>query len=346
MSQEIETTLDESSVTAGAKPAEPMPKLGADGSSLAGVQDLGGPTPQNSKPDDDSNKYKTIAGGNAPAPTTKPSDASGSKAEFSDKGDVKAGHEPEGEVIAEEPVEEEVIEVDLSADVQALTEGEDLSEEFKEKAKTIFEAAVVSRLNEELKRMHEDYAKVLEEEIDTVKTDLAEKVDEYLTYAVTQWMEKNTLAVESGIKQEMATSVLDGIKQVFVENFIDLPDEKVDVVDSLQGQLENMESKLNESIEENVELQKRVGNYIKNGIVTEISEGLSLAQREKLVSLAEAVEFNDEESFREKVSTLRESYFSTKPEATTVSEDVEVENAPTGAAMSAYAAAISRWSGK
>ena len=166
---------------------------------------------------------------------------------------MKAGHEPEGEVIAEEPVEEEVIEVDLSADVQALTEGEDLSEEFKEKAKTIFEAAVVSRLNEELKRMHEDYAKVLEEEIDTVKTDLAEKVDEYLTYAVTQWMEKNTLAVESGIKQEMATSVLDGIKQVFVENFIDLPDEKVDVVDSLQGQLENMESKLNESIEENVE---------------------------------------------------------------------------------------------
>ena len=346
MSQEIETTLDESSVTAGAKPAEPMPKLGADGSSLAGVQDLGGPTPQNSKPDDDSNKYKTIAGGNAAAPTTKPSDASGSKAEFSDKGDVKAGHEPEGEVIAEEPVEEEVIEVDLSADVQALTEGEDLSEEFKEKAKTIFEAAVVSRLNEELKRMHEDYAKVLEEEIDTVKTDLAEKVDEYLTYAVTQWMEKNTLAVESGIKQEMATSVLDGIKQVFVENFIDLPDEKVDVVDTLQGQLENMESKLNESIEENVELQKRVGNYIKNGIVTEISEGLSLAQREKLVSLAEAVEFNDEESFREKVSTLRESYFSTKPEATTVSEDVEVENAPSGAAMSAYAAAISRWSGK
>ena len=108
---------------------------------------------------------------------------------------------------------------------------------------------------------------------------------------------------------------MDGIKQVFVENFIDLPDEKVDVVDSLQGQLENMESKLNESIEENVGAQKRVGNYIKNGIVTEISEGLSLAQREKLVSLAEAVEFNDEESFREKVSTLRESYFSTKPES-------------------------------
>lgn len=347
MSNEIETNLDESSVTANAKPGDPQKKLENDGSSLGGVQDLGGPTPQNSKPDDDSNKYKTIAGGNAVPPSTKPSDASAQKAEFSTKGDVKAGHEPEGEVIAEtEETQETVIEVDLSADVAALTEGEDLSEEFKDKAKTIFEAAVVSRLNEELERMHEDYAKVLAEEIETVKSDLAEKVDDYLTYSVSQWMKANELAVEHGIKTEMAENVLSGLRKVFVENFIDLPDEKVDVVDSLQGQLENMESKLNESIEENVELQKRVGNYIKNGIVTEISEGLSLAQREKLVSLAEAVEFNDEESFREKVSTLRESYFSTKPEATTVSEDVEVENAPTGAAMSAYAAAISRWSGK
>ena len=217
MSEEITKTLDESSVTAGAKPAEPQPKLGADGSSLGGIQDLGGPTPFNSKPDDDSNKMKTIAGGNAQAPTTKPSDASAQKAEFSDKGDVKAGHEPEGEVIAENPAEEEsVIEVDLSADVAALTEGENLSEEFKEKAKTIFEAAVVSKLNEELERMHEDYAKALEQEIETVKSDLAEKVDEYLTYAVEGWMKKNQLAVESGIKAEMGESVLSGIKQVFV----------------------------------------------------------------------------------------------------------------------------------
>ena len=347
MSQEIETTLDESSVTAGAKPADPMPKLGADGSSLAGVQDLGGPTPQNSKPTDDSNKYKTIAGGNASAPTTKPSDASGAKAEFAAKGDVKAGFEPDGETIAEEPAEEAqetVIEVDLSADVAALTEGEELSEEFKEKAKTIFEAAVVSRINEELERMHEDYAKVLEEEIETVKSDLAEKVDEYLTYAVGQWMAKNELAIEHGIKTEMAENMLTGLKQVFVENYIDLPEEKVDVVEEIQAQLDTMEAKLNESIEENVELQKSVGTYIKNGIVTEIAEGLSLSQREKLVSLAEAVEFENEESFRAKVSTLRESYFSTKPEATTVTEDVEVENAPVGDAMAAYAQAISRWS--
>ena len=346
MSEETTKTLNESSVTAGAKPAEPQGKLGPDGSSLAGIQDLGGPTPFNSKPDDDSNKMKTIAGGNAQAPTTKPSDASAQKAEFSDKGDVKAGHEPEGDVIAENPVEteREIIEVDLSADVAALTEGEDLSEEFKEKAKTIFEAAVVSKLNEELDRMHEDYAKVLSEEIETVKTELSEKVDDYLTYAVGQWMEKNSLAVEAGIKAEMGESVLHGLKKVFVENYIEIPDEKVDLVDDLQSQLNNMESKLNESIEENVGLSKKVGGYIKNGIVTEIAEGLSLSQKEKLVSLAEAVEFENEDTFKEKVSTLRESYFSTKPEKTTVSEDVQVENAPeSGSAMEAYAQAIARW---
>ena len=345
MSEETTKTLNESSVTAGAKPAEPQGKLGPDGSSLAGIQDLGGPTPFNSKPDDDSNKMKTIAGGNAQAPTTKPSDASASKAEFSDKGDVKAGHEPEGEVIAEDPAEtESVIEVDLSADVAALTEGENLSDEFKDKAKTIFEAAVVSKLNEELDRMHEDYAKVLSEEIETVKTELSEKVDDYLTYAVGQWMEKNSLAVEAGIKAEMGESVLHGLKKVFVENYIEIPDEKVDLVDDLQSQLNNMESKLNESIEENVGLSKKVGGYIKNGIVTEIAEGLSLSQKEKLVSLAEAVEFENEDTFKEKVSTLRESYFSTKPEKTTVSEDVQVENAPeAGSAMDAYSQAIARW---
>ena len=345
MSEENTKTLDESSVTAGAKPADPQGKLGNDGSSLGGVQDLGGPTPFNSKPTDDSNKYKTIAGGNAQAPTTKPSDASASTQTFSDKGDVKAGHEPEGDVIAETPAEEEsVIEVDLSADVAALTEGEDLSEEFKEKAKTIFEAAVVSKLNEELERMHEDYAKALDKEIETVKTELAEKVDDYLSYAVGQWMEKNSLQIESGIKAEMGESVLTGLKKVFVENYIDLPDEKVDLVDDLQSQLNNMESKLNESIEENVGLSKKVGGYIKNGIVTEIAEGLSLSQKEKLVSLAEAVEFENEESFKAKVSTLRESYFSTKPEKTEVSEDVQVENAPeAGSAMDAYSQAIARW---
>ena len=343
MSKEIEN-LDENQVTANAKPADPQGKLENEGSALGGIQDLGGPTPQISKPDDDSNKYRVV-GKSATPPSTKPSDASGQKAEFSAKGDVKAGHEPEGETIAEEEAEtSSIIEVDLSADVAALTEGEDLSEEFKEKAATIFEAAVVSRLNEELERMHEDYAKVLAEEIETVKSELAEQVDEYLSYAVTKWMEDNSLAVEAGIKTEMAENILDGIKQVFVENHIDLPEEKVDLVDEMIEQLDRMEGKLNESIEENVSLHKEIGNFVKNGIVSEVSEGLTLTQREKMMSLAEAVEFDNEESFREKVSTLRDSYFSTKPESKEVTEDVEVEQSQVVTeSMDAYVKALSRW---
>lgn len=342
MSDKIETTLDESSVTAGAKPADPQGKLSDEGSGLGGVADLGGPTPQNSKPDDESNKFKIVTGGNAQAPTTKPSDASGNKQDSIKKSPTFDHAEHEGEeVIAEE--ETETIQIDLSADVAALTEGEDLSEEFKEKAATIFEAAVVSRLNEELDRIHGDYAKVLEEEIETVKTSLAEQVDEYLSFAVQKWAKDNTIAIEHGIKTEMAESVLAGLKQVFAENFIEVPDEKVDLVDEMTEQLDTMEKKLNEQIEENVTLTKEVGGYIKNGIVSELSEGLSLAQREKLASLAVAVEFENEETFREKVATLRESYFSTKPEVTTVTEDVEVENAQIGGTMDAYVQALSRW---
>ena len=345
MSQEIETTLDESSVTAGAKPADAQGKLENEGSGLAGVQDLGGPTPQNSKPDDDSNKYKVVAK-SASAPTTKPSDASGNKQDSLPTRREEA-EEAEGEVIAEAETEEEtVIEVDLSADVAALTEGEELSEEFKAKAATIFEAAVVSRLNEELKTMHEEYASVLEEEIETVKNELAEKVDEYLSYAVDQWVNKNELAIEHGIKTEMAESVMEGLKQVFTENAIELPDEKVDLVDEMTEQLDIMEKKLNDQIEENVALVKEIGGYTKNGIVSEVSEGLSLTQKEKLAALAEAVEFEDETSYREKVATLRESYFSTKPEVTPseLTEDVKVENQDVGDTMSAYVNALSRWS--
>lgn len=343
MSQENKTTLDESSVTAGAKAADPQQKLQGDGSSLGGVIDLGGPTPENSRPTDDSNKYKIYAGGNPKPPTTKPSAASGDKQDsFKTR---REEEEVEGEVISEEESDEteSIIEVDMSADVAALTEGEDLSEEFKEKARVIFEAAVVSRLNEELEHMHEEYARALETEIETVKTELAEAVDEYLSYSVVQWADKNSIAIEHGIKTEMAAAVMNGLKKVFVENFIEIPDEKVDVLEEVQSQLLVMETKLNESIEENIELYKYLGNYIKNGIVAEIAEGLSLTQREKLTSLAEAVEFDNEDTFRTKVSTLRESYFSTKPEVTSMTEDVKVENGATSDAMSVYVQAMSRW---
>ena len=195
--------------------------------------------------------------------------------------------------------------------------------------------------------MHDEYAKVLEEEIEKVKTDLAEKVDDYLSYSVKNWMDTNSLAIEHGIKNEMAENVLDGIKKVFVENHIELPEEKLDLVDEMTSQLDQMETKLNQSIEENVTLNKEIGGYIKNGIVNEASEGLTLSQREKLSALAEAVEFNDAESYKKQIQTLRESYFSSKsPEAATApSADTEVENVePINEGMDAYVKALSRWS--
>ena len=269
----------------------------ADGSSLGSVEDLGGPTPQNAKPDDESNKLKTPSQTQASAPKTKPSDASPQKAES---------------VEAQNADGEGLIEVDLSADVAALVDGEELSEEFKAKATTIFEAAVVSRLNEEVERVHNEYAATLSEEVEAVKTQLAEQVDEYLTYAVQSWIDANQLQVESGLKSEIAESVVEGLKKVFLENHIEVPEEKIDVVDSMASELDSMEAKLNEQIDKNVELTAQVGALVKNGIVNELAEGLASTEREKLVGLAEGVEFENEESFRNKVAMLKESYFPSK----------------------------------
>lgn len=299
----------------------------ADGSSLGSVEDLGGPTPQNSKPDDESNKLKAPSQTQAAAPKTKPSDAAATKAESA---------ETEGDLI----------EIDMSADVAALTEGEDLSEEFKAKAATIFEAAVVSRLNEEVARIHDEYAATLSEEVESVKTELAEKVDEYLTYAVGEWMGKNELAVEIGLKAEIAESVVAGLKKVFVENHIEVPEEKTDIISEMVEELDSMEAKLNEQIEKNVALTQSVAAYVKNGIVKEVSEGLAATEKEKLAGLAEGVEFEDEESFRSKIETLKESYFSSKPQAAaeTIAEDVQpVVDTEMTDSMSRYVDALRRW---
>jgi hypothetical protein len=298
----------------------------ADGSSLGSVEDLGGPTPQNSKPDDESNKLKAPAQTQAAAPKTKPSDASAKTESAEADGDL--------------------IEIDMSADVAALTEGEDLSEEFKQKAATIFEAAVVSRLNEEVARIHDEYATTLAEEVESVKTELAEKVDEYLTYAVGEWMGKNELAVEIGLKAEIAESVVAGLKKVFVENHIEVPEEKTDIISEMVEELDSMEAKLNEQIEKNVTLTQSVAAYVKNGIVKEISEGLAATEKEKLAGLAEGVEFEDEESFRSKIETLKESYFSSKPQAAaeTIAEDVQpVVDTEMTDSMSRYVDALRRW---
>jgi|TARA_R100000030_G_scaffold5500_1_gene3775 hypothetical protein len=303
----------------------------ADGSSLGSVEDLGGPTPENCKPDDESNKLKTPSQSQASAPKTKPSDASPQKAES---------------VEAQNADGEGLIEVDLSADVAALVDGEELSEEFKEKATTIFEAAVVSRLNEEVERVHNEYAATLSEEVEAVKTQLAEQVDEYLTYAVQSWIDANQLQVESGLKSEIAESVVEGLKKVFLENHIEVPEEKIDVVDSMASELDSMEAKLNEQIDKNVELTAQVGALVKNGIVNELAESLASTEREKLVGLAEGVEFENEESFRNKVEMLKESYFPSKPAtgAETIAEDVQpVVDTQMTDSMNKYVDALRRW---
>lgn len=340
-----DTNLDEENVvTKGAKPAEKSELHNE-------AEELGGSSKET--PDGGPVGKKVAAKmKKAAAPSTHPSQASGKLAEEKKEKEEKGEPEEDSEADDAEDKKEdkkkekemkEYFEVDLSDDVAALTEGEDLSEEFKSKAATIFEAAVISRINEQLVVIHEEYAAALQEEVETVKSELSEKVDTYLSYAVNTWMEQNEIAIQNGIKTEIAESVMSGLRQVFVENNIDMDDEKVDLVTEMEGQLDTMEGKLNEQIEHNVALTKRLGNYIKNGIVNEVCEGLALSQREKMQSLAEGVEFTSEESFREKIEMIKESYFSsTKPGAST--EDVQIDNSQVSDSMSAYMSAISRWS--
>jgi AmiR/NasT family two-component response regulator len=331
--------LEENVVTKGAKPAEKSP-LHNEGEELGGSSKEtpdGGPV----------GKKVAAKMKKAAAPSTHPSQASGKLAEEKDEEEDEDSKEDESEDKKEDKKKEkemkEYFEVDLSSDVAALTDGENLSEEFKSKAATIFEAAVISRINEQLEVIHEEYAAALTEEVEKVKSELAERVDNYLTYAVTTWMEQNQIAIQNGIKTDIAESVMSGLRQVFVENNIDIADEKVDLVTEMEGQLDTMENKLNEQIEHNVALTKKLGTYIKNGIVSEVCEGLAHSQRDKMISLAEGVEFTSEESFREKMETIKESYFrSDKPVALT--EDVQLENTQVNDSMAAYMNAISRWS--
>jgi hypothetical protein len=333
-----EETLIENVVTKGAKPAEKSP-LHNEG------EDIGGSSKET--PDGGPVGKKVAAKiKKATAPTTHPSQASGKLAEAAKEKEEDEDDDDKDEDEKEDKKDKEVKEyfdVDLSSDVAALTEGEELSEEFKTKAATIFEAAVISRINEQLEVIHEEYAAALKEEVEQVKSELAEKVDTYLSYAVNTWMEQNEIAIQHGIKTEIAESVMSGLRQVFVENNIDIQDEKVDLVSEMEGQLDAMENKLNEQIEQNATLSKKLGNYIKNGIVSEVCEGLAHSQRDKVSSLAEGVEFTSEESFRGKMETIKESYFPvSKPTALT--EDVSLENTQVTDSMASYMNAISRWS--
>ncbi len=365
--------IEENVVTKDASPAEPMAKG-------PGWEDLGGPTPDNSKPDDDSNKLKTPGATLAQVKDVvnskaKPAEAvsdeveegqevvAEDEAEKKEEETVSEEETTNDEVVAEEPAkegeevvaeeettEEPVVEFSVEEDVKALLEGEELSEEFQEKAKTIFESAIKTKVDEIKKQLEESYAATLVEEIDTVKAGLTERLDAYLEYVADEWIQENKLAIENGIKGEMTESFLSGMKQLFEDHYVSVPEEKYDVLESMVDKLDEMEGKLNEQIEKNVALNKRLAESTADVIFADVAEGLAVSQKEKLAQLAENVEFESETDYREKLVTLRDSYFPTntsapKSNSENLSEEVstdEVISEETNPRMQAYLDTLSR----
>ena len=346
---EVKTQQSKSAVNANAKPGDPMPKLSTGGTPPT-YEDLGGPTPENYKPDDDSAKVKEPGGTlkqvkdvvTKGAKAGEPMKSKGYKmeeeeVELEDQQEVVAEDETSAEtdeVVAEEDdtiTEEEVETYDIDDDVNALLGGEELSEEFKAKAKTIFETALKTKVAEVRKLLEQQYEEKLGEEIIEAKEALAERVDSYLEYVADEWFTENQLAVENGLKEELTQSFLGGMKSLFEEHYVSIPEDKYDVLESMVNKLDEMESKLNEQIESNVALNRRLAESTSDGILSEVSEGLAVTQKEKLASLAESVEFESEADYREKLVTLRNSYFPTKQVVSTQSDSSDLiteENAP------------------
>ena len=289
-------------ILAGSKGKNGMPMEKMQGTE---VEDLGGPTPQNSKPDDDSNKIHAGKGAkSAVAPTTKPSDAS---AKMEDE-------ELDGEVISEKShdMEEkkEMMKKKMKEDVDALfADDSTISEEFKSKVSTIFEARVEDRVTQIEEEIESHYAGMLEEAVQTIKDDLTEKVDDYLNYVIEQWMEENQIAIESGLRSEMTEEFISGLRNLFAEHYIDVPAEKIDLVSELATKVEELESSLNEEIERGIQIKKSLIESHKTEVVHVVCEGLTATQVEKIKSLAESVEFSTEEEYKNKLETIRENYF-------------------------------------
>ena len=322
---EVKTPQSKTAVNAGAKPAEAMPKLTTGGTPPT-YEDLGGPTPENYRVDDDSAKLKTPGGTlkqvkdvvNKGAKSADPMKGMKEEEEVSAEATIEEEEVSTEEVVAEE--ESTVAEYDIEEDVNALLGGEELSEEFKEKAKTIFEAAINSKISGIKEELEAQYQEKLAEEIEAAKESLAERVDSYLEYVADEWFEENALAVETGLKTEMTESFLEGMKGLFEEHYVTIPEDKYDVLESMVEKLDDMETKLNEQIEKNISLNGRLSEATAEGILDQVSEGLAQTQKEKLASLSESVEFESEGQYREKLVTLKESYFSDKKSPVTKTE--------------------------
>jgi hypothetical protein len=248
----------------------------------------------------------------------------------------------------EEEVEEEF---NIEEDVNALLEGEELSEEFQEKARTIFEAAIKTKVAEIKEQLQVQYQESLVEEIQSIRDELTERVDAYLEYVADEWIQENALAVEHGLKTEMTESFLEGMKSLFEDHYVTVPEDKYDVIESMVDKLDEMEEKLNEQIERNVALNRRLAESVADVIFADVAEGLALSQKDKLASLAENVEFDSEESYREKLVTLRESYFPSnagtqRNASENLSEETNLNIQSVSGTMGAYLQTLQRVSKK
>ena len=373
----------ENVVTKGAAAAEPMHKLttGVPDGQTGGWEDLGGPTPENYRSDDNSAQLKTPSttlaqvknvvtkGAKAADPMAKL--ASGSvKEETDEEEDLVDEEELEGdeEVVAEakkkkkeedkatdeeeEDEDEMKEEFDIEEDVNALLEGEELSEEFQEKARTIFEAAIKSKVAEIKEQLQSQYEESLVEQVQSIKEELTDRVDAYLEYVADEWIQENAIAVEHGLKTEMTESFLQGMKSLFEDHYVTIPEDRYDVIESMVDKLDEMEEKLNEQIQRNVALNRRLAESVADVIFAEVAEGLALSQKDKLASLAENVEFESEADYREKLVTLRESYFpSNTGTQRDNSENLSEENSssdykPVSGLMESYIQTLTRVSKK
>ena len=292
--------LASSKSKAGAMPPEKLP---------AEIHDAGGPTPENYKNDDNSAKISPSSK-SAAAPTTKPSAASPDKQEMLGKGQSTMKEDEEIAEDEEQLEEKKQWKAKMKEDVESLfADDSTISEDFKDKVSTIFEARVSDRVSQIQEQLETEYAGMLEEAVEDIRNDLTEKVDDYLNYVVEQWMEDNQIAIESGLRSEITEEFISGLRNLFAEHYIDVPSEKVDLVEELSSKVEELESSLNEEIEHGIQIKKALIESSKKEIIHTVCEGLTATQVEKIKSLAESVEFSTEDEYKDKLETIRENYF-------------------------------------
>ena len=260
-------------------------------------------------------------------------------------------HDPDSEDAEEskkvkESIDQKIEDLDVSQDVEALVDGEELSEEFKTKAATIFETAIKSKVRSELEKIQEENDKQMEELAEASMTSMVEKVDDYLNYVVEQWMSENELAIERGLKGEIAEDFISGLKGLFEDHYIDVPDEKYDILEANLTKIEELEEKLNKQMEENVQLKKAKGELVKESLIADVADGMTDTETEKFQSLVDDVEFSDEESYTEKLQTIKESYFGTGKvevkETETLTEEGSEETQEVSGSMAKYMSAIKK----